>query len=131
MNQPPIVAGLVLCEQYEVDPSNARVNLRGIFQTRMFPTFPSPPASFTVFATLFDGMGEGLLQLTITNLQPNALVHRYRRWFAFPDNRLLPVNLEIKIRQCIFPSPGRYALELSFDSQSVSERTLQVSRGVP
>jgi hypothetical protein len=102
-----------------------RMSLIGVFHIRRAPRFPTPPQGFTAFAALYGGVGEGTMDLVITRLETEQDIYRYRRWFAFPRGVRI-VNLEIKVRRCIFPAPGRYALSLRFDGQELTHRYLSV-----
>jgi hypothetical protein len=126
MIQVPVVVGLTLCEMMSVDPERGRVSLDGVFHTLRLSDFPLEPRRFTVYAALTDGVGEGLLKLTVTRLQTNRIIYSFRRWFAFPSDRLEPVNMEIRVTRCIFPASGRYAFALLFDDEMAAERTVHI-----
>ena len=125
MIQLPVVAGLMLCERIDVDVDLARMSLLGIFQRRKFQSFPSSPYDFTVYAALSDGAGEGTMAVTITQLSASLVVHSIRKWFVYPE-RMLVVNLEVRVHGCVFPSAGRHSVELSFDAQPVTEWAFEV-----
>jgi hypothetical protein len=109
-----------------IDPDVGQMSLTGVFHTLFFGSFPSPRSPFTVYAALTDGVGEGVGKLAITRLDTNDTIYTHQRWFAFPSDRLVPVNMEIRVRACVFPVPGRYAVSLHFDDEVASERTLLV-----
>lgn len=121
----PRVLGLIFCERMEVDPSRAEVALVGLFHTRRFPKFPTPPQTFTVYTALYDGVGEGTIQLTAIRLETEEETYRYTRWIAFPGRQRL-TQLELIARRCVFPAAGRYDLQLSFNGESLSDRLLDV-----
>ena len=126
MLQLPVVLGLTLCDRMEVDRQARRISLVGLFHRLKFSSFPTSPQQFTVYAAVTDGVGEGVLRLAVTRLETGDTIYRYSRWVAFSADRLSPLHLEIKVRCCVFPAPGRYALELSFDGQSVNDRPLKI-----
>jgi hypothetical protein len=123
----PTVVSLMLCETLAVEPHLGRLSLVGLFHSRSFHAFPTPPQRFTVYAALFGGVGEGTIELMITRLETERDIHRYQRWHAFPD-RNLTANLEIKLVKCVFPAPGRYALSLRFDGRELTRRYLDIER---
>jgi hypothetical protein len=129
MTQPPVAVALVLCERMAADPQTGRVSLVGVFHARWSPSFPSHPMDFTVYTAVTDGVGQGIMTLTITQLDTGRLVHRWRRWFAFPADRLLIVNVEIPLHGCSFPAPGRYSVDLTIDGQFIPGRALEVYPG--
>jgi hypothetical protein len=123
----PKVLGLTICDRVEVDRESGHFSLIGLFQSRRIKDFPTPPQAFTVYAALFDGLGEGTLELVVAQLVTDLKVYRYRRWMTFPG-RMLTVHMEIKIKQCIFPGPGGYAAVLRFDGDELSRRYLDIFR---
>jgi hypothetical protein len=123
----PVVVGLVLCETLAVEPQSARMSLVGTFHNRYFRRFPTPPQRFTAYAALDGGMGEGTIELRVTRLETEQEILRYRKWYAFSDPDLT-ANLEIKLRKCVFPAPGRYGLSLRFDGDELTYRHLDVFR---
>jgi hypothetical protein len=124
----PRVIGLTLCDRLEVDTATGEVLLAGLFQAQHFLHFPSPPFTFTVYTALFGGVGEGTMELTIQRLENEEDLYSHRRWLALPGRQLI-VNLEIRVRDCVFPTPGRYSLTLRFDEQFVTDRLLDIHLG--
>jgi hypothetical protein len=122
----PKVVGLVLCETMAVEPQSARMSLVGVFHSRSFRGFPTPPQRFTVYAALYGGTGEGTMELVISRLETEQGIYRYRRWYGF-RRRPLTINLEIPVKKCIFPAPGGYSLSLRFDGGELVQRYLRVS----
>lgn len=123
----PEVVGLVLCDRMEVDPQARQMSLVGIAHSLFFRNFPSPPRSFTVYGALYDGTGEGTIELSVHRLETEKRIYRYQRWFALAG-RGQPMHLEIPVRRCVFPAPGRYILALSFDAKRLTHRLIDVVR---
>jgi hypothetical protein len=121
----PEVVALALCERMEVNPQARQASLVGFFHSLRFPAFPTAPQRFTVYTALFGGSGEGTIELAISQMETEATIDIYRRWFAFPE-RWMNINLEIPIQRCVFPAPGRYRLQLRFDDQDLSHRYLDI-----
>ena len=125
MLKKPTALGLILCERVDVDRATGRFSLLGLFQSRHFRQYPTPPQTFTVYGALFDGMGEGTLELVVVWLATDQKIYRYQRWLAF-SSRLMTVHMEVKLKRCIFPAAGRYDVILRFDGEEVSHRYLDV-----
>jgi len=125
MIQLPTVLGLTLCERVEVDRAMDRFSLIGLFQSLRFSQYPTPPAAFTAYAALFDGIGEGTLELAVNQLATAITIYTYQRWMAFPG-RMLTVHMEIKVTRCVFPAPGEYDVLLRFDGEELCRRRLDV-----
>jgi hypothetical protein len=121
----PDVVGLVLCERISFAPDTGRVSLVDVFQSLRFAEYPTPAQRFTVFSALYDGVGEGTLELAVTRVATEEAIYFYRRWITLPG-RLLLANLEIKVTRCAFPAPGRYVFDLRFDKQDLTRRYLEV-----
>lgn len=122
----PVVVGMTLCNRFDVDEQTGENLFRGIFHALHFAAFPSLAIDFAVYLALTDGVGEGIMELVTEQLETEALIHRYRRWFVFPSDRLLIVNLLLPIQRCVFPAPGRYTLTLRLDGEFVAHRSLEI-----
>src|SRR6267143_627056 len=112
MVKPPQVCGLILCQQMSVDMALARMSLDGLFLVLRLSHFPSPPVKFTAYAAFFDGRGEGEMRLTCTHLETEADIYYHKRWLAFSDPGRT-IHYEVRVRELVFPRPGRYVLTLS------------------
>jgi hypothetical protein len=124
--QLPEVVGLVLCEGLDWHSARGKVSLSGVFQALGFRHFPTVPQDFTVYVALSGAVGEGALKLVITRLETDEEIYYYERWYSFPADRLLVVNIELPVRRCVFESPGRYGFTLYFDGKFVTERSLLI-----
>jgi len=121
----PKLHGLILCDRAHVNRENGEFSLVGLFQTRRFPEFPTPPVGFTVYAALFEGAGEGTLELKVELFDTGRVIYKYQRWLVNPP-RGLTMHLEIRIKRCVFPTPGLYDLILRFDGKELGHRFLDV-----
>jgi hypothetical protein len=125
MVKPPKVAGLILCKRIGIDVAVGEMSLVGLIQVLSFGEWPAPADPFTVYAVLYGGSGEGTMELVITRLETEEDIYVHQRWSGF-SGQGLSVHLEIPVRGCIFPRPGRYALTLRFDEQQLSQRYFDV-----
>jgi hypothetical protein len=121
----PRVIGLTLCKRLGIDTTSGEFSLVGIFQALTFSAWPSPAYPFTAYALLYDGAGEGTIELVVNRPETEADIYFYKRWIAFPGMGL-PVHLEIPVRKCVFPAPGRYSLILRFDKSELTRRHLDI-----
>jgi hypothetical protein len=112
--KPPRVLGPILCKSTTFDPATGATTLFGAFNALFHSSWPTPPEQFTVYAGLHGGVGEGTIELAVYRLETEERIHRYQRWFAVPDPSIV-LTLDLRVRRCIFPAPGRYALRLRFD----------------
>ncbi len=125
MTRWPVVLGLTLCEALRVDLAAAKTSLWGVFNAFHFRRVPSAPQAFTVFAVLYDGVGEGEMKFEVTRLLGEKDIHRHQRWAKLPG-RFLPAFVEISLRNVRFPSFGRYSFKLHLDDRVLSERLVDV-----
>ena len=115
----PEVFGLILCEQFRVDPKTHRVSLDGLFTSLRFSLFPSLPIQVTAYAALFDGRGEGEMRLTCTRLETEEEFYYHSKWSSFPTHGHT-THYTMTIQRMVFPAPGRYAFTLSFDHKPLT-----------
>jgi hypothetical protein len=121
----PRVVELVLCRSTEIDMASGGLALRGVFHSMTCETFPTPPQPFVVYSGLHGGGAEGTIEVEVSRLETEERVNRYQRWYAFPGPSHL-LHLEITLRRCCFPAPGRYGLHLRFDGQELASRVFDV-----
>ena len=128
MSKSPTVIGLMVCRRFDVDAATGFVSLHGICDSLAYSRFPTPLEPFTVYVHLYGSAAEGTIHLLIQKLETERLIYRYRRWLAFPGAGQF-VHLEMPIRRCSFPSPGRYLMELFFDGKFLSHRVIDIEKG--
>jgi hypothetical protein len=130
----PQVTGLVLCNRIEirsVPPRPAEMTLAGLFLRLNLPAFPSQPLHFTVYGILQSGAGAAKMTLSITQLETENDIYVYERWHSWSAGTTT-MHLEVQVRGCAFPVPGKYRLSLCFDRVEVASRLLDVGHhGVP
>jgi hypothetical protein len=125
MIPPPIVLGLTICEKAIVEEGTRNVTIVSTFTRLVVDEFPSPPQRFSVYSVLTEGLGDGTILLTVTNLETDEEVDRIERSFRFPD-RLAEIRLLFRIRECSFPVEGTYQITLYIDGEWLAQRRLQV-----
>jgi hypothetical protein len=108
-----------------LEPSTGVVSLVGVFQARRFRNFPSPVQGFTVYTTLYDGVGEGTMELAVSHLETEKDVGSYKRWFTLPGRGRV-FNLVLELKRCVFPAAGRYGVALRFGGKEITSRYLDI-----
>jgi hypothetical protein len=121
----PKPVSLVLCDHMHVDPQLGQMSLVGIFHSRRFASFPTPPQRFTVYVALHGGEGQGTMHLTVAKADTEETIYQTKKWRGFSDPDLTMTYEEI-VRSCIFPRMGRYIVTLRFDGEIVTQRVLDV-----
>jgi hypothetical protein len=117
-----------MCEGLAIDTQRPKVSLVGVFHSLHFKEFPARPERFTVYAVLYDGVGEGKMELVITRQETEEDVNTYSKWVGFPGRGRI-AHVEISLQKCSFPAPGRYRIMLRFDGNILTERLMDVFEG--
>jgi hypothetical protein len=125
MNKAPRALGIYLCKRIAVDPKIGEMSLVGLFTAMTFGRFPTPNQHFTIYAMLYDGFGEGIIEERIVQLDTEREVYRHQRWAKFLG-RGTQSQYEAKVTKCRFNAPGRYSVELRFDERIIDSRVLDV-----
>jgi hypothetical protein len=83
MNKPPRTLGIYLCKRIAIDPTIGDMSLVSLFTAMTFDRFPTPNQYFTIYAVLYDGFGEGIIEARIVQLDTEREVYRHQRWTKF------------------------------------------------
>jgi hypothetical protein len=125
MKPPPIALSLILCEQVIVDHHSRNPSPISIFTGLAVEGFPSPSQRFSVFTSLTNGRGNGVVKVGANRLDTGETIYEQQYPIAFPGP-LLVVNVNVRVRAIRFPAPGRYEFVLLVDDDPVAQRTLRV-----
>jgi hypothetical protein len=125
MIPPPSAIGLTLCDYVILEEGTRKISLVGSFTGLQVLGFPSVPQRFSVFAVLTDGMGDGTIELAVTQLETDQEIYSVRRSVHFPD-RFMEVRVLFRVGQCSFPVPGTYLFTLLVDGDWIAHRRLRV-----
>jgi hypothetical protein len=121
----PHVIGLYPCERIDFNTQSGQVSLVGVFHSLHFRRFPALPRKFTVYAALYDGVGEGTIDLVVTQLETELDIYAYEKWYVFPGRGRL-CHVGIPVTQCGFAAPGRYAMTLRFEGSEITQRLIDI-----
>jgi hypothetical protein len=128
MEKLPEPVPLILCQKINVAVETG-YSLVGLFQSRRFRAFPTAAQSFWVYVALRGGRGEGTMTLEIMFAETEEFLFSRQKWVSFSDPDLV-YNIEIPVRNCHFPSPGRYLCTLRFQDEILAHRILDLSKEV-
>jgi hypothetical protein len=123
----PTAFSLILCAKIKSIPTEKGVDLQDVFHAFYLLRFPSSPPHFTVYTALFDGVGEGTMELAVWRLETEEDLYFNRRWVAFPGRGYV-VNFELLVKRLILPAPGRYGFSLRFDKREITSRIVEAHR---
>src|SRR4051812_29437349 len=119
MPKEPKPVGLILCDGLHVDAAAGKMSLVGLFTSLRFPLFPTPARSFTAYALLYGGEGEGRMRLEVKRAGDEKPIYQKEVWRGFIPGQL--TTAEIKTAKCALPSPGRYITTLFFEDALVAQ----------
>jgi hypothetical protein len=120
----PVAAGLVFCDLIIIEEKTRRISLINTFGRLAESDFPFTPR-FWVYAPLSDGLGDGVVQLRVTEVGTDKEIYDLQRAIRF-SRRMLQVNALFRIHDCTFPRPGVYFFNLLVDGEWVTHRRLRV-----
>jgi len=121
MKQRPIAIGLFVCDQVIVEEHTKNMTPVNCFTRRAVSQFPSVPISFAVFAGLTDGIGETAFEFVIYSLDDLEEIYFLTWSFRFADPRQ-QFRFVMRVRDCSFPSPGKYQATLSADGEELAQQ---------
>jgi hypothetical protein len=120
-----MVLGLTVCEKVIVEQGTGNVTLVSAFTKFVVNEFPTPPQKFAVYTALTAGLGDGTIELVVTNLETNEEIHAVQLPVHFAD-RLTELRVLFRIASCSFPAAGDYQLTLLIDGEWLAQRRIQV-----
>src|ERR1700687_4814247 len=117
MVRPPRVVGLVLCKGLSFVPPRGKPSLIDVFHALRFNHFPSPKLSFTVYFALYDGMGQGIMEMKITRMENEEDI-LFREEKIHLLGRAMHRNCLISVNGFRFPAPGNYSISLRLKGEN-------------
>jgi hypothetical protein len=122
----PRAIDFLVCDYFILDERTKNVSLIGCFNRLRLPEFPFAASRFYVFALLTDGLGEGLLELTLSHLASEEEIFRLETTIRLP-HRFTELRVPFPIVECYFPEPGAYLFTLLIDNEIIGERRFEVA----
>src|SRR5207244_3355115 len=118
---------LTICEKVIVEEGTKNVTLVSTFTKLLADTFPTSPQKFTVYTVLTGGVGDGIIDLIVRDLETDQVVHEARLPVRFSD-RLMELRVLFRVTSCVFPSPGAYQFTLLLDGDWLAQRRINVGQ---
>ena len=127
----PIVRYMLLCDDWRLDgPTNRRVTIVGLLwnvHSVEDPPYPLLLREFCVFLALTEGRGRGDGHIACVSEDSGVVAFTTRRRpIAFRPDPLDVLGVPFRIRDGVFPRPGRYSIQFWYDGVMVAERPLQM-----
>ena len=111
MTPEPTAIALTICDQVIVDERTKKPSIIGMFTGLGVEQFPSDPQRFSVCASLTGGVGDGRIELSVSQASTGETIYQQAGTIHFPD-RTDMVNVFFRIRKLRFPAPGFYLFRL-------------------
>jgi hypothetical protein len=125
----PIVRHLIACEDIVVHPDRPNdATLVNILTNLKSDGFPARHPEICVFVLVTDCRGNASVRIQIEYLDTGEIVFRTRsRRIDFGSDPLEVTGLRYRLRDCVFPRPGMYAVRFYCDDELIHEQPLRVS----
>jgi hypothetical protein len=129
MPQPvlPRVQAMVVCDVIEQSDQEIGVyHLTGVRSSLDVPTFPALRPRFCVFVQMSGHRGEASVSVGIRQAASDEVIFQTKpKVVSFADPTLV-VPVVFRLRNCVFPNPGLYYVEILHESKLIGERRLQL-----
>jgi len=128
----PIVRTLIVCSDIVVAPEDdKRVSLLNILNTIRSTDVPPYPLLFREFC-IFAQMTECRVSMEVwieirKGDAQTGIFSTRKRQISFPNDPLRLYGLRFRIRNCLFPSPELYWIQLWCDGQVLAQQPLILS----
>lgn len=125
----PIVRHLIPCEDFLIPPNHPhKISLLNlIFSIRSMedPPFPTVQEEFCIFVVLTNGRGTGQAFLKIVHADSDQAVRITQMVSVnFGNDPLKVLGIPFRIRNCTFPQPGLYWIQLWYDNMQIGEQDI-------
>lgn len=128
---PPVVRYMIVCRDWAMSPSFAdQVDVYGVLshlQASHSEPYPLRLEEICVVLILTNLRGVGKLRIACTWEESGELVFSTPpHTIAFGNDPLHVLGLPFRIRNCPFPRPGVYAIQLWYNETVLCEQTLSL-----
>ena len=127
----PLVRYMLLCEDWSVDPANPlRISIAGLISNIKSvgdPAYLLLYRELCVFLALTEGRGQGEGHtVCVFEDAGQKIFETAKRPIQFGSDPLEVVGVPFRIRDCVFPFPGVYAIQFWYDGKKLDERPLRL-----
>jgi len=122
----PIVTGLHVCHDVNIDEVTKEVTLTRIFYDLPSPIYPDLTRPFWAFASMHGPIGSGTLSFFVMTLDEQTIVYSLEHPIEFKD-RFSAAYFRLKLHRFRFPKAGRYEIMMMVDDEIIAQRTFHVT----
>jgi hypothetical protein len=123
----PRAQAMVLCDEVEEsDEEEGTHHLTGVRSKIQVPSFPSTRRRLCVFLQMSGHEGDAICRLEVHRLATDERIYRTSpRPISFQDP-VLVVPVIYRLRNCEFPAPGVYYVQIFHENKMIGERPLHL-----
>lgn len=123
----PRVQAMVLCDAVEASADEGEVfHLHGVRSVIEAPSFPSTRPRLCVYLQVSGHAGEASCRVEINRAETDEVLYRTSpRGITFAGPMAV-VPVVFRLRNCGFPAPGLYYVQLFYESKLIGERPLHL-----
>ena len=123
----PRVQAMVVCDAIKESEEEGGVyHLGGVRSALIVPSFPALRPRLSVLAQISGHSGTVSLRIVVNRVETDETVFESRaKEYLFHDPMTV-VTVVFRVRNCVFPAPGVYYVQLFHEGKLISERPLTV-----
>jgi hypothetical protein len=123
----PVAKPIVLCNDVFSDPASRNVHLIGVFDSiRPSEPYPHLHPEFCVFLQLSDAVGTVTAVVNIVEAASEDILFQTAKFSLKFAHRLGVMRALFRIRNCSFPEPGVYWIEVFCNDRFLVDCRLQL-----
>lgn len=129
----PVVRSFIICEDITTDLQNPRrvtpVNVLSTIPSSAEPPYPYSHPQLCVYIQLIECRGSGSVRVEIreADMEEAKAVYRSESYsVSFPNRPLDVYSLRFRIRNCEFPAPGSYWVQVWYNDKLLGQLLLDL-----
>lgn len=123
----PRVQAMVVCDAIKESEEEADVfHLHGVRNVLEVPSFPALRPRLTVLAHLSGHPGRAAIRMAVNRLETDEMIHESAPKLVQFLGPTSVVTVAFRARNCVFPAPGLYYVQLYHERKLIGERPLEI-----
>jgi hypothetical protein len=131
MAVPPIVKAFLVCDHVIHEKETNKKSLIGIFHHIHAERFPCRHGSLSIYANITEAQGEYTFQLRLVSLKDEKQIGTGTTPPLKIPDRLQTAELDLKLRNIVFPEPGKYEFRLVANDEQIAQKIVSVEGARP
>ena len=133
-DSPPMLDGILLCDQIIEDRLSGKKTIVGIFQEILAAKFPCVHSSMWIYAVISDAEGDYEFELRLCDGESLNVIGLSRTGTIRIANRLQRTEIQIRMDGLPLAKPGQYVFQILANNELVAEKPFyarEVQRAKP